>query len=102
MGLNLNLDREVIIFSSIHDNEVGWLAKVLKHFEDNCVNLLRIESRYSTRIPGHLDFIVECKSSSSSKIENAIQKLHDECDWLNVISKDSDVNKGKTNFIYFF
>lgn len=74
-----------IIFSLKHDS-AGALAKFLKIFNDNNVNLVHIESRSSTRGPGY-EFFVECDSRSGS-LGNALEELRLGCFYFSVISRD--------------
>ncbi|XP_055688539.1 protein henna [Lutzomyia longipalpis] len=74
-----------IIFSPSNDG-AGILAKTLKIFNDNDVNLVHIESRSSTRGPGY-EFFVECDSRSGS-LGTAIEQLREHCSYLSIISRD--------------
>lgn len=44
--------KTVVIFSPIDQNQAGCLAKMLKIFDENKVDLTHIESRSSTRVRG--------------------------------------------------
>ncbi|XP_059609359.1 protein henna isoform X1 [Phlebotomus argentipes] len=74
-----------LIFSPSIDG-AGILAKTLKIFNDNDVNLVHIESRSSTRGPGY-EFFVECDSRSGS-LGTAIEQLRGQCSYLSIISRD--------------
>lgn len=76
-----------------HDDECGILAKYLKIFMKNDVNLLHIESRPSARLPGRYEFMVEC--APSGDIASAIMDIKDMSDYLNIISRDYKDNKGE-------
>lgn len=74
-----------LIFSPDHE-EKGILAKTLKIFDDNSVNLVHIESRSSTRGPGY-EFMVECDSRTGA-LGAAIEQLREKCSYFSVISRD--------------
>lgn len=74
-----------LLFSPECD-EAGALAKMLKIFNDNKVNLVHIESRSSTRGPGY-EFFVECDSRSGT-LGEAIESLRENCSYLSIISRD--------------
>lgn len=81
-----------VIFSPEID-ETGALAKMLKIFNDNNVNLAHIESRSSTRGPGY-EFFVEC-DSRSGQLGKAIENLRQNCNYLSIITRDYKDNTGK-------
>lgn len=74
-----------IVFSPDVD-ESGVLAKTLKIFEDNNVNLLYIESRSSERGPGY-EFFIECDSRAGN-LEKAIDELKQRSGYMSIISRD--------------
>lgn len=74
-----------IVFSPDVD-ESGVLAKTLKIFEDNNVNLLYIESRSSERGPGY-EFFIECDSRAGT-LEKAIEELKERSGYMSIISRD--------------
>ncbi|KAL3274478.1 hypothetical protein HHI36_015862 [Cryptolaemus montrouzieri] len=83
--------RSTCLIFAPHEEECGILAKYLKIFMKNEVNLLHIESRPSTRQPGRYEFMVEC--APSGDIANAILDIKDMSDYLNIISRDYKDNK---------
>lgn len=80
-----------IIFSPA-DEEVGILARYLKVFEKNRINLLHIESRPSNRMPNNYQFMVECMPNEH--LNSAIAELKEMSDYFNIISRDYKDNKG--------
>lgn len=66
--------------------EIGALAKALKVFKQNNVNLMHIESRSSTRRPGY-EFMVECDSRSGT-LGKAIEQLRESSEYFSIISRD--------------
>lgn len=78
--------KNTCIIFSLKNDTAGALAKFLKIFNDNNVNLVRIESRSSTRGPGY-EFFVECDSRSGS-LGNALEELRLGCSYFSVISRD--------------
>lgn len=75
-----------IIFSMKDDENAGALANFLKLFHDHKVNLMHIESRSSTRLPGY-EFFVECDTKSGN-LGMAIEALKERCNYFNIISRD--------------
>lgn len=78
-------NREILLFSM--QEEVGALARALKIFEDNKVNLLHIESRSSKRSIGDYEFIVEIDTVSGD-VNTAIEGLRKESSYFQIISRD--------------
>lgn len=74
-----------IIFS-MKDESAGALANFLKLFDEHKVNLMHIESRSSTRLPGY-EFFVEC-DTKTGYLGLAIEKLKESCNYFNIISRD--------------
>jgi len=85
--------RNTCLIYSPKTEETGALAKTLKIFEDNNVNLVHIESRSSTRRPGY-EFFVECDSTTGS-LGKAIDDLKSKCGYLSIISRDYQDNTGR-------
>lgn len=81
-----------LIFSPAAE-EVGILARYLKVFEKNGINLLHIESRPSNRMPNNYQFMVECMPNEN--LNSAIAEIKDMSDYFNIISRDYKDNKGK-------
>lgn len=75
-----------IIFSMKDDENAGALANFLKLFHEHKVNLMHIESRSSTRLPGY-EFFVECDTKSGN-LGMAIEALKERCNYFNIISRD--------------
>ncbi|KAJ8919897.1 hypothetical protein NQ315_006426 [Exocentrus adspersus] len=71
--------------------EVGILAKYLAIFEKHGVNLMHIESRPSTKIPGNYEFMVEC--APTGNLGDAIHDIKQKSEYLNIISRDYKDNK---------
>ncbi|XP_065580680.1 protein henna-like isoform X2 [Artemia franciscana] len=80
-----------IVFSL--KEEVGALAKALKIFENNSVNLLHIESRSSKRLTGQYEFIVEADAGSSSILLTAVDQLRDLTSYLKVIARNHAISR---------
>ncbi|XP_046438619.1 protein henna-like isoform X1 [Daphnia pulex] len=78
-------NREILLFSM--QEEVGALARALKIFEDNKVNLLHIESRSSKRSIGDYEFIVEIDTVSGD-VAAAIEGLKKQSSYFQIISRD--------------
>lgn len=68
------------------DESAGALAKFLKLFDEQKVNLMHIESRSSTRVPGY-EFFVECDTKSGN-LGLAMEKLEGLCNYFKIISRD--------------
>lgn len=85
-GIDAQEGRSTCLLFSTTDQNSGSLAKSLKIFTKNNVNLLHIESRSSLRVPGY-EFFVECDTKSGA-LGNAIKELRDICSYFNVISRD--------------
>lgn len=81
-----------IIFSPLHENEAGMLAKTLRIFSDHHVDLMHIESRPSTRGSDKYEFMVECHGSG---IDKCIEELKTQCDYFNIISRNYKDNEGE-------
>lgn len=81
-----NAKNTCLIYSLKTGNEIGALAKSLKIFDDNKINLIHIESRSSTRQPGY-EFYVECDSGTGS-LGTAIEQLKEITKYLSIISRD--------------
>lgn len=78
--------KNTCIIFSLKNDSAGALAKFLKIFNDNNVNLIHIESRSSTRGPGY-EFFVECDSRTGA-LGNALEELRLGCSYFSVISRD--------------
>lgn len=78
--------KNTCLIFSLDNNDSGALAKFLKIFELNKVNLVHIESRSSTKVPGY-EFFVECDSQSGC-LGTAIEQLKESCSYFSVISRD--------------
>lgn len=85
-NINSAQAKNTCIIFSLKNDSAGALAKTLKIFNDNNVNLIHIESRSSTRGPGY-EFFVECDSSSGS-LGKAIEDLKLSSTYFSVISRD--------------
>nr|CAH0100881.1 unnamed protein product [Daphnia galeata] len=80
-------NREILLFSM--KEEVGALARALKIFEDNKVNLLHIESRSSKRSIGDYEFIVEIDNvTGEPNVTKAIEGLREQSAYFQIISRD--------------
>ncbi|XP_021957625.1 protein henna isoform X2 [Folsomia candida] len=82
-----------IIFSL--KEEVGALAKALKIFDDDKVNLLHIESRSSKRATGDYEFIVECDTHEGN-ITGAMERLREASSYFKIISRNYKDNSDVT------
>ncbi|CAB3361671.1 Hypothetical predicted protein [Cloeon dipterum] len=81
-----------LVLSPQNTQEVGALAKILKLFEENEVNLLHIESRPSKRQHGHYEFMFECDPTTGN-LDVATNKLRESCEYLQVILRNHNDNK---------
>ncbi|XP_065352509.1 protein henna isoform X1 [Cloeon dipterum] len=81
-----------LVLSPLNTQEVGALAKILKLFEENEVNLLHIESRPSKRQHGHYEFMFECDPTTGN-LDVATNKLRESCEYLQVILRNHNDNK---------
>lgn len=93
-GTDAQEAKNTCLIFSLRNDETGALAKVLKIFNDNHVNLIHIESRSSSRYPGY-EFFVECDSRGGS-LGSVIEKLKDYCNYFSVISRDYKDNQATT------
>jgi len=78
--------KNTCLIFSLKNDSTGALAKSLRIFNDNDVNLIHIESRSSVRNPGY-EFFVECDSSTGN-LGQAIEDLKLICTYFSVISRD--------------
>ncbi|PSN42902.1 Protein henna [Blattella germanica] len=78
-----------LIFSP-KEEAVGALAKCLKLFEDNGVNLLHIESRPSARFLNRYEFMVDC--APTGELGVAIETLQKNSSYFNIISRNHKDN----------
>lgn len=83
--------RSTCLIFAPHIEECGVLAKYLKIFQKNDVNLLHIESRPSVRSPGGYEFMVEC--APKGDLASAILEIKECSKYLNIISRDYRDNK---------
>lgn len=82
-----------LIFSPYEQDEVGALAKALKVFQKNHINLLHIESRLSKRFPEGYEFMVECDPTSGD-LNRGIEQLREICSYFNIITRNYKDNSG--------
>lgn len=85
-GVDSPAAKNTCLIFTLENDDTGALAKSLKIFKDNDVNLLHIESRSSTRVPGY-EFFIEAESKSGN-LGQAIDELKDSCSYFSVISRD--------------
>lgn len=85
-GIDSQEARNTCLLFSPRTQGAGSLAKMLKVFNDHDVNLVHIESRSSTRVPGY-EFMVECDSRTGS-LGKAIEEIREKCGYFNIISRD--------------
>lgn len=78
--------KNTCLIFTLDNDDSGALAKALKIFKDNNVNLIHIESRSSTRVPGY-EFLVECDRHQGT-LGAAINELKENSTYFNVISPD--------------
>ncbi|KAG8223679.1 hypothetical protein J437_LFUL004044 [Ladona fulva] len=83
-----------LIFSPYEQDEVGALAKALKVFENNRINLLHIESRLSKRFPEGYEFMVECDPTSGD-MNKGIEQLREISSYFNIITRNYKDNVGE-------
>ncbi|KAI9557408.1 hypothetical protein GHT06_017236 [Daphnia sinensis] len=86
-------NKEILLFSM--PEEVGALAKALKIFEDNKVNLLHIESRSSKRSIGDYEFIVEIDTLLGD-VAGALEQLRKQSSYFQIISRDHKDGNAET------
>lgn len=87
-----------LVFSPNRQNKAGMLARTLKIFEANHVDLIHIESRSSTRVEDKYQFMVEC--APSGDLTACIDELKSQCDYFNIISRNYRENEGIHYIIY--
>lgn len=90
-GIDPQEASNVFLMFSPNKEEAGALAKVLNIFESHKVNLVRIESRSSTKVPGY-EFFVECDGKCGS-IGKALDDVRSHCTYMNIISRDYKDNE---------
>lgn len=83
---NSQAAKNTCLIFSLENDSAGALAKSLKIFNDNDVNLIHIESRSSVRKPGY-EFFIECDSTTGN-LGKAIEELKLMCSYFSVISRD--------------
>uniref|UniRef100_A0A4D5R9D9 phenylalanine 4-monooxygenase n=1 Tax=Scolopendra viridis TaxID=118503 RepID=A0A4D5R9D9_SCOVI len=88
------MNRTACIIFSLKE-EVGALAKTLKIFEENMINLKHIESRPSKRSPEHYEFVVEYDTRMGN-IGEAVDQLKEKSVYLQIISRDHKDNADTT------
>jgi len=69
--------------------EVGALAKALRIFEKNGVNLFHIESRPSKDTPDHYDFLIACDNTKGG-LKEAIDVLRPHANKFQMLSRNVD------------
>ncbi|PWA24618.1 hypothetical protein CCH79_00020775 [Gambusia affinis] len=72
--------KTAVVFSL--KNEVGYLVKALRLFQERRVNLNHIESRMSKRVPNEVEIFADCKCSKK-EFNELLQHLKDH---VNIIS----------------
>ncbi|KAL5275651.1 PAH family protein [Megaselia abdita] len=90
-GIDPQEANNVFLMFSPNKEEAGALAKVLNIFESHKVNLVHIESRSSTKVPGY-EFFVECDGKCGS-IGKALDDVRTHCTYMNIISRDYKDNE---------
>lgn len=68
---------------------IGTLAKTLKIFESNKVNLIHIESRPSHSEKGRYEFYVHCKAQTKDVILTTVEELKVSSTYLHILSVDA-------------
>ena len=68
---------------------IGTLAKALKIFETNHVNLIHIESRPSQNEKGRYEFYVHCKAETKDIILQTVEELRESSTYLHILSVDA-------------
>lgn len=90
-GLDTPAAKNTCLIFSLNNDDSGALAQSLKIFKENNVNLLHIESRSSTRVPGY-EFFVEAETNSGF-LGKAIDELKESSSYFSIISRDYCDNK---------
>ncbi|XP_055846380.1 protein henna [Episyrphus balteatus] len=85
-GIDAQEARNTCLLFSPKTEASGALASMLKIFKEHNVNLVHIESRSSTRVPGY-EFFVECDGRVGA-LGKAIDDLKENASYFNVISRD--------------
>lgn len=85
-GIDAKEARNTCVLFSPKTEASGALASMLKIFKTHDVNLVHIESRSSTRVPGY-EFFVECDGRVGS-LAKALEDLKENASYFNVISRD--------------
>lgn len=81
--------------------KIGTLAKALKIFESNKVNLIHIESRPSQNEKGRYEFYVHCKAKSKDIILATIEELKKNSTYLHIMSVDASHDDIKESVEWF-
>jgi phenylalanine-4-hydroxylase len=72
------------------DQQVGALAKALRMFEVNNVNLFHIESRPSKEHKGDYAFFVQCDDTKGG-LKKTVEELKKSCKMLKIFARNQDV-----------
>lgn len=74
-----------IIFSP--KEKCGVLADILNIFKENQVNLLKIESRTSSRFENQYEFFIEMENKDDEMVKKSLDQLREKTQYMEIISR---------------
>lgn len=74
-----------VIFSP--KEKCGVLAEILNVFKENSVNLLKIESRTSTRFENQYEFFIEMENKDENAVKKSLDQLREMTQYMEIISR---------------
>ena len=74
-----------VIFSP--KEKCGVLADILNVFKENSVNLLKIESRTSTRFENQYEFFIQMENKNEDAVKKSLDQLREMTQYMEIISR---------------
>lgn len=84
---SINFEEQMSFIFGLKE-KIGTLAKALRIFDENKVNLIHIESRPSKIDKGRYEFYVDCKAKTKETIFHTIEELKKNSTYLHILSTD--------------
>lgn len=75
-----------VIFSP--KEKCGVLAEILSIFKENQINLLKIESRTSTRFENQYEFFIQMENKDEAMVKKSLDELREKTQYMEIISRD--------------
>lgn len=74
-----------VIFSP--KEKCGVLADILNIFKENSINLLKIESRTSSRFENQYEFFIEMENKDEEMVKKSLDCLKEKVQYMEIISR---------------